>query len=372
MIRTVLAGTVLPSVRLLPIVITVLFGCKPSPPTDTKIEKGRAIIEQLMNEQHIVGLSITVVREGEMVWSEGFGYSNLESQTKVDPGKTMFRIGSVSKPITAIAAAKLYEEGKLNLDADIRTYLPYFPQKKHPITVRHLASHTSGIRHYNGDPREYFNKNRFKSVKESLTLFQHDSLLFKPGEQFRYSSFGYNTLSAVIEGASSRNYHRYLKTKLFDPLRMNHTIPDYSDSIIVGRSGHYEFDTVSNTIINAEFVDNSYKWAGGGFLSTSEDLARLAWAFHNHQIVSDTTQQLFTSRQQLNNGEYTNYGLGWSIYDDLSVASYGHGGTAVGGKGTIRIFPEQNMVITVATNNWKVNYRDELDEIVKIFVLEKY
>lgn len=335
---------------------------------DTKIDKARQVVSHAMEEQHIVGLAISVIRDGEIVWNEGFGFADLENKTSVDPAATMFRVGSVSKAITATAAAILYEKGQLDLSKDVREYVPYFPSKKYPITVRHLAAHTSGIRHYNGDPREYYSRKRYNSVKESLTIFMDDSLHFKPGERWRYASFGFNTLSAVIEGASGKSFLSCLQDELFDPLGMEHTSADFNDSVIVGRSGHYEYDTIAGKIVNTAFVDNSYKWAGGGLLSSSLDLAKLGWAWHNNEIVGDSTRRLFISPQQLNDGSYTDYGLGWDLYDDLDVPSYGHGGTAVGGKGTIRIFPEYNMVIAIATNTWKIDYGNELNEIVKIFI----
>ncbi|MGB3589594.1 MAG: serine hydrolase domain-containing protein [Tunicatimonas sp.] len=336
--------------------------------SSSKITECQTIIKKMMAEKHVVGMAITVIQRGDTVWSEGFGFADLENQTKVDPATTLFRVGSVSKPLTSTAVAKLYEQNQLNLDDKIHQYVPYFPKKRYPITVRHLASHTSGIRHYSSEPEEYWNQKFFGSVKESLTMFQDDSLLFEPGEKFRYSSFGYNTLSAVIEGASGSDYLSYLDKSIFTPLGMHHTIADFTDSVIVGRSEPYQYDTVSSSVINTDFVDNSYKWAGGGLLSTTEDMATFAWAFHKNQIVSESTKQLFTQPLQLNSGEYHAYALGWARSADLSDPNYGHGGTAIGGKGSIKIYPESDLVIAIAANVWKVGYRDEIDQVIDLWL----
>ena len=156
-------------ISLLLLIILITACCEKK--EDLRIKEAREVITGLLNNQHIAGFSITVIKDGELIWSEGFGYADLENKTQVDPEKSMFRIGSVSKMITAIGAAKLYQNGQLNLKANVRKYVPYFPEKKYPFTVEQVASHMSGIRHYSGDPKEYYNKRRYTSVKQSLEVF---------------------------------------------------------------------------------------------------------------------------------------------------------------------------------------------------------
>ena len=356
-------------------VISIIFSCSNvQQKEDERVTKARAIMEQIVNDNQAAGLAITIIKDGKKVFSEGVGYADLENQKKVDPGKTMFRIGSVSKPFTSTAVAKLYEEGKVDLNADARKYVPQFPPKKYSFTVKQVAGHLSGIRHYNGQDAEYFNTKRYNSIDEALTLFADDTLLFKPGEQFKYSSFGYNLMSAIIEGASDKTYFEYLQKEIFNKIGMNHTSPDYLDSIIIGRSGCYQFDSTAHSFINTRYVDNSYKWAGGGFLSTSEDIAKFAWAFHNGEILNDTTKALFTKPEILNNGEKVEYALGWTSVgeDAFGNRNYGHGGTAVGGSANMRIYPDANLVMGFAKNTWKQNkdLRPALAEIVNLFIEE--
>tara|TARA_B100001989_G_C24109736_1_gene255725 strand:- start:49 stop:456 length:408 start_codon:yes stop_codon:yes gene_type:complete len=128
------------------LLLFLLISCQ-NQKSDPKIEKGRELIKNTMKEHNMVGLAITIIKDGKTVWSEGFGYANLESETKVDPEKTMFRVGSISKPITSTAIALLYESGQVRLNDNVREYVPYFPEKQYPFTVKQLAGHMAGIRH---------------------------------------------------------------------------------------------------------------------------------------------------------------------------------------------------------------------------------
>src|SRR3989449_2969074 len=165
--------------------------------------------------------------DGNLVWSEGFGYADVARKVPVT-AETQFRIGSVSKPLTATAVALLYEQGKLDLDAPVQRYVPSFPDKGRPITTRQLAGHLAGIRHYRGD--EFLLNRHFNTVLEGLTIFQGDALLFPPGTKFSYSTYGWNLISAVVEGAAGEDFLRYMSPDLFPPLGMTPTPPGPRDS----------------------------------------------------------------------------------------------------------------------------------------------
>src|SRR3989441_7470724 len=155
----------------------------------------------------IPGVQVAVAVNGKLVWSEGFGYADAERKEPVTR-ETQFRIGSVSKPLTATAVALLYEQGKLDLDAPVQRYVPSFPDKGYPITTRQLAGHLAGIRHYRD--REFFLNRHFATVRDGLMIFQDDSLLFPPGTRFSYSSYAWNLVSGVVEGASGEDFLRYI------------------------------------------------------------------------------------------------------------------------------------------------------------------
>ena len=157
------------------------------------IAEARALLHARMDE--FPGLSVAVGLDGRIVWAEGFGWADIEQRVPVRPS-SKFRVGSVAKPITVALLALLYESGDIDLDAPVQRYLPSFPEKQYPITARQLAGHLAGIRHYQGD--EFLGSRHYETVLDGLEIFRDDPLLFEPGTQFSYSSYGYNLLSAVL------------------------------------------------------------------------------------------------------------------------------------------------------------------------------
>lgn len=330
------------------------------------IIESHRLIDSLQQHGKIPGIDVAVSINGEVVWSEGFGFADLEHQKPVIPGKTRFRIGSVSKPITAAALGKLMDLGKINLDSSVQTYVAYFPIKRSPITVKQIGGHIGGIRHYR--EKEFLMMDRYNSVSSGIAIFSNDSLLFEPGNQFSYSSYGFNLLSAVIEGASRENFLSYIKREVFSPLGMLDTSPDKNDSIIVNRTSFYQLDSLNN-IINAPYVDNSYKWAGGGFLSTTTDLIKFGEAHITPGFLSATTLDELTTSQVLNNGDSTGYGIGWSVLKiENQVRGFGHGGGSIGGITQFMIYPNDKLVIVLLSNSSNTNYGNVVDQIIKMFL----
>ncbi len=226
------------------------------------IAHARLLAQAMADESRTPGLSLAVGVDGEIVWSQGFGYASVEQRTPVWE-ETKFRIGSISKPLTAAAVALLYEQARLDLDAPVQRYVLTFPEKRWPITTRQLAGHLAGIRHYRD--QEFLGNQRYPTVLDGLKIFQDDTLLFEPGTRFSYSSYGWNLISAVVEGAAGESFLSYMQRQVFEPLGMEHTVADHTDSIIPQRTEFYNRDN-NRRVLNAPFVDNSYKWAGGGFL----------------------------------------------------------------------------------------------------------
>jgi CubicO group peptidase (beta-lactamase class C family) len=171
------------------------------------IQKTRHLIDSLMTEQQIPGLELAVWHDGEIVLSEGFGFADLEHKVPVWP-HTKMRIGSVSKTLTSAAVGKLYELGKLDMSARVQEYVPYFPEKRYEIDTRQVAGHIAGVRHYRGD--EFLSDKYYPNVREGIQIFADDTLLFKPSEDYSYSSYGWNLVSAVVEGAAGEPFVSYM------------------------------------------------------------------------------------------------------------------------------------------------------------------
>jgi len=318
-----------------------------SPQHADAIAQARALAKQWVGERGYVGLGIAVGIKGEIVWSEGFGHADLEQQVPVTRD-TKFRIGSVSKSVTAAALGVLYEQGKLDLDAPVQRYVPSFPDKGKPVTVRQVAGHLAGLRHYKGD--EFLIARRYSSVTESLDIFKDDPLVFDPGMRYGYSSYGWNLLSAVVEGASGQSFLDYMNASVFARLGLKNTMADENDKIISHRTRFYQRDS-AGAVSNAPYVDNSYKWAGGGFLSTMDDLVRFGSAHLQPGFLkAETLAVLFTS-QKTSAGELTNYGIGWSVRnDDKGRRTISHSGGSVGGTTMLLIYPESGIVVAMAVN----------------------
>ena len=311
------------------------------------IEAARALLDSVMEAQAIPGLSVAVGVGSQVVWSEGFGYSDLTHDVTVTP-LTKFRVGSVSKPITAAAIGVLVEEGALDLDAPVQTYVPSFPEKRYPVTTRQVAGHIGGIRHYQG--AENLSSVRYPTVAAGLEIFQDDPLINEPGTEYSYSSYGWNLISAVIEGASGESFLEYMDSVVFGPLGMGHTIAGHTDRIIPHRTRFYATNAEGD-VVNAPFVDNSYKWAGGGFLSTPEDLLIFANAHLSPGFLEAETLELLFASQRLRNGEETGYGIGWgSSTNDRGERIVSHTGGSVGGRTVLTANRDTGVIVAIVAN----------------------
>ena len=310
------------------------------------VAQARAIVcDQLAGK--IPGLQVAVAVGGKLVWSEAFGYADLAREVPVT-AETQFRIGSVSKPLTAAAVALLYEQGKLDLDAPVQRYVPSFPDKGYPITTRQLAGHLAGIRHYRGD--EFLRNRHFDTVLEGLAIFQGDLLLSPPGTKFSYSSYGWNLISAVVEGAAGQDFLTYMSRNVLRPLGLTHTAPDRVDSLIPNRTRFYERGADSG-FVPAPPVDNSYKWAGGGFLSTAEDLVRFGSALLEPGFLEAATLELLFTSQKTTAGEPTGYGIGWFVATDGRGHRWvSHGGGSVGGTTAFGVDRDSHIVVAITSN----------------------
>jgi serine beta-lactamase-like protein LACTB len=315
---------------------------------DVAIAEGRLALERLMVDEGIPGLSVAVLVDGHVVWSEGFGYADLEQRVPATP-LTRFRIGSVSKPVTAAAVGLLVEEGKLDLDAPVQRYVPDYPEQRWPITTRQVAGHVAGIRHYDR-PEEMLSTRRYPDVRSALAIFERDSLRFEPGTRYGYSSYGWNLVSAVVEGAGGEPFLALMRRRVFEPLGLSSIVAEHQDSVLAWRARFYE-RARDGRVNNAPYVDQSNKWAGGGFVSNSEDLARFGWAHVSGALLRPETVTLLTTPQRLRYGESTGYGIGWSAgTDSTGRRTFAHTGSSTGGRAVLLVYPEQRVVVAALAN----------------------
>lgn len=331
------------------------------------VERARAFAEELRATVGSPGLAAAVAVDGRVVWSEGFGLADLEHRVPVGP-ETRFRIGSVSKLFTAAAVARLVQEGKLDLDAPIQRYVPDFPVKDGgPITPRQLAGHLAGIRHYT--PADFFRPPRaYANVGEGLAIFRDDPLVHPPGTKYLYSSYGYNLLGAVVEGAAGEGFWAAVRRLVLDPLGLRATAADLPHEIVEGRSGFYRRS--GEALENERFVDNSSKWPSGGFLSTAEDLARFAAAHLRDDFLKPESREWMWTSQRTADGEETGVGLGWRIGTTEAGRRFlHHGGTIEGGRALLLLLPEDGVAVALLTNLSRARFaEDEALQLAEMFI----
>jgi len=328
-----------------------------------EIAAARDTIRAAMKANETPGASVTVSIDGTVRWSEGFGVASVELRAPATP-HTKFRIGSVSKSLTAGGLTLLIQDRKLDLDKQVQQYVPSFPVKRYPITVRQAAGHLAGIRHYRGD--EFLSQRRYPTIGEGLEIFKDDSLLFEPGSKYSYSSYGFNLVSAAMEGASGEPFLAFMHDRVFAPLGMNETVPEYPDSIIMDRSAFYSAGPVHT---NAPMVDNSYKWAGGGFLSTTEDLVKYANAVMSGDLFTQAGRDVMFTTQQLNDGTETGYSIGWGVRRSNGLLYVSHSGGSVGGTAMLILVPEKRIAIALLCND-DSRFTRAAGQALKVFLRE--
>ena len=320
-------------------------------------ERAKEILEQLYLQQKIPGLAIQVNREGTPVLNYGIGMANLENEIPVEAAKTVFRIASVSKPITATALARMVANGLIDLEDPLQKYVPEYPHKG--IRIHHLAAHTAGIRGYKG--KEYA-LNKPLDIEEGIQLFLKDPLVFKPGKGYLYNSFDSVLLSLAMQRAAGMPFADLVEREVLLPLGMVQTAVEVPGQVIPGQAICYT--RFAGGFRQATPVDNRYKLAGGGYLSTVGDLCRLGEACLNGQIVPQGLQRQFTSAQMIK-GKSTWYGLGWQLGEDIPGAPYyGHIGNGVGAYSNFFVYPQQKMAVSILINCTDPKVQPELNEAI--------
>lgn len=293
------------------------------------------------------GLAIAVARGKRIVYKKGYGYADVENQVPVDPDQHLFRIGSISKTITASALARLVARQRIDLDTPISRYLTGVPADKDSLTLRQVAGHLAGIRHYHG--AEFMSSIHYPDVIAPLEVFMHDSLLCSPGSKYNYSTYGYTLVSAVMQEALHEPFLRILDDEVIRPLHLTDLRADQVDSTRYDRPVYY--GKRFGVFVPEPPVDNSNKWAGGGLLCTADDLARYGLAHVRGHYIPRRTLKEFTTSQQTQDGTPTNYGIGFAVGKDKAGRPwFGHAGGSVGGTSMLLMYPDEDLVVVTLVN----------------------
>jgi CubicO group peptidase (beta-lactamase class C family) len=331
------------------------------------IKKFEKFVNEQMTLNKATGLSVGFMK-GDYIWTKGFGFSDLENKVPAKP-ESSYRLASITKTITAIAVLQLVEAGKIDLDAEVQTYVPYFPNKKWPVTVRLLLGHIGGISHYKNYDVEGHIKVH-KNTKEALAIFQDFDLVAEPGTKYNYSSYGFNLLGAVIEGASGQSYGDYIKKHIFDPLGMENSRMDDPEDLISNRVNGYRL--IKGEVKNSEFVDVSSRFAGGGTRSTVVDLLKYAKGITEGKLLkSQTWKDAFTS-MATRDGSFTGYGMGWRVQPWRGHFQVSHTGSQPETRTYFLIFPTENFSIAVASNLEGLNLTPYVRRLAELVLEEDF
>jgi serine beta-lactamase-like protein LACTB, mitochondrial len=310
-----------------------------------------SLVTSYLSDHHVPGMSVAVIDRGHLILTQGYGLADVENNVPAS-ADTIYRVASISKSITATAAMKLVEAGKLDLDAPIQKYCSDFPRKPWPITTRELLSHQSGIRDYRNE-EETINTRHYASIKDALTQFAGDPLEFEPGTKMQYTSYGYIVLGCVIEGASGTSYDRYMHQAIFEPAQMPATRLDDVFAIIPHRARGYKI-SASGELQNAVFVDVSNKPPGSGINSSAKDMGNFVAALYAATLVPKAVLDQMLTPSTTRDNKPTIYGLGFFIGGPIGthrgLQEAGHGGDQQGVSSVLYLLRERQFGVVIVSN----------------------
>ena len=325
-----------------------------APSHATAIDEAKGLARALAVKDNLPGLSVAVAINGEIVWAEAFGYADADG-APVTP-LTRFRLGALSKPLAATAAAILHDEGRLDLDAPVQRYVPAYPQKQWPLTTRQLLGDVAGVHRIRGDNNDAMPSAHCASVSDAVAMLATDQLLFEPGTQHRYSVWGWVLVSAAIEGAAREPFDRFMVRRVFEPLGLTRTVIAETQAIddVTSYSPRSVLAAQLGVKKGATPPDYSCVAGGGAFLSTPADLVRFATATMKPGLLKAQTIAALQTPTRLSSGASTTYALGWTV-GSVQLAGtptriVSHRGSPKGGSVSLLTFPDRGMAIAAAAN----------------------
>lgn len=329
------------------------------------------------------GISVAVSLKGKIVLSAGVGFADLDNLIPAT-GSTVFNIGSVSKVNTAVAMMQLVEQGKVSLDDPIQKYIPAFPEKPEgTITIKHVLTHTSGVRHYR--PTDFPDSEDNESTRSltwegGLRIFKDDPLLFRPGQYYFYSSYAVNLLQGVVEKASGIPFEDFMRRNVWRPAGMLSTAFDVPARIVPHRAKSYRL--ADGRASNYFYNDLTYKFPSGGMISTAEDLVRLGAALNHGTLLKADTVALmygpqldpvmrFEEKQPPRKLDFAQ-GLLWRVFKDPAERTFvNHCGSVKGFNACLVNYPHEDVVVALLGNADEVSPgRGETLAVAQFFLLE--
>ncbi len=315
------------------------------------------------------GAAVIAVKNGKVIFRKGYGMADMGSGVAIRP-EMVFAVGSTTKPFTAMAIMILADRGLLSLDDDISQYLSDYPTRGHKITIRHLLSHTSGIKRLHSIKEYWKHIREDVSLQELVNFFKDEPMEFTPGEKYKYCNSGYYLLGQIIEKVSGQSYEQFMQENIFDPLAMTSTTFANNFYKIPYRVRGYHKE--GDRYVNAPDMSFTHLHAAGGLITNVDDLAKWDEALYGEKLISKKQLEHMFSPFILNNGESSHFALGWFLGQLKGTKSIYHGGGIYGFiSHTIRL-PEKRIYVALLSNciNPKANPpTDHIAESVAAIVM---
>jgi serine beta-lactamase-like protein LACTB len=317
-------------------------------------------IEAQIARAAIPGLSCVVGVGDRLVFRRGFGFADLENDVAATAA-TVYRLASISKPITAVAVMQLAEAGQLDLDADVATLVPEWPAKQWPVTTRQLLAHLGGVRHYLKEPES---THHYATQTAALPRFASDALLHEPGTKYHYSTYGYNLAAAVVEARAGKPFAAVVAERIAGPSQAPTLQDDDVRRLIRGRAqGYVRRDGV---LANSELMDGSYKLGGGGLCASAEDLVRFGQALLVGKLVKPATLAAMWTPQQTRDGKSIVYGLGFRVGTVNGRPAVWHSGAQSRVSTMFLVVPEPRVVVAVLCNLERVGLQPLAERLAEL------
>ena len=301
-------------------------------------------IRSLMAERHIPGAAVAVVQKGKVVRMKGYGVATLEFNVPVTT-ETVFEIGSVSKQMTAAGIMLLVQDGKVSLDEKISRYLPNTPEAWSSVTVRHLLTHTSGVKSYTS--LGGFALSERMTIDDFIKKLSPHPLEFTPGERNIYSNSGFNLLAYIIETQSGKKYMDFMRERIFIPLGMTKTGDRDPQFVIPLRANGYEWRRDRYTGRDGNLTD---LMGAGSIVSTISDMTKWEAALRGEKLLNAQSKKEIWTQFTFNDGKLSPYGLGWRISDVRGNTLIAHSGQTAGFGAAIHRYVDSDVTVIALTN----------------------
>jgi len=346
-------------------VLAVILPCRPAeaqrPSRAETVARLDSLARGLAAGGRTPGLSVFVLRGSDTLLLRGYGYANLEDSVPATP-RTVFRIGSLTKQFTAAAVMQLVQEGRISLDDTIQRFLPTYPTQGHRVTIRHLLTHTSGIKSYTS--LDHHDINRDVPADSLIAVFSRQPFDFPPGERYLYSNSGYFLLGVIVERVTGQLYDRLVRDRLAGPLGLADTRYCFVQPIIPRRAAGYEPE--GGGFVNAEFNAMAQPFAAGGLCSTVLDLVTWTRALFSDRVVRPITLETMTTAARLNDGSATRYGFGLSIGTLEGHRRIWHGGSINGFTAALEHYPDDDLTVAVLVNSPAVDMARFIGSVTRV------